>query len=272
MAFSHRLPIRDAVTVHIDLEQIRKSGLIPVKVSTAALEDAEYRRFVTESGFDWKTDLDELLASKLGGDWFIFARGRFDWAKLRSYVAAQNGGCHNGVCEAEGVTLGRWISLYPVSPRIVAFASSESRGAVYTLQRDSLAKLTEPLPEGPLWLTFPGRALAGDPQLPSGSRLIAKVLAETKRVTFSIHAPHGTMELFMSAECSSPEAAETMRKQLDIVTVEFRKYFDRMGQKPPASDLAGVLLAGRFDATGTRLMAHWPIDPQFIDSLLAGGE
>ena len=126
------------------------------------------------------------------------------------------------------------------------------------------------LPEGPAWISLNGSVLAGDPALPSGGRLFGKVLAETERTTFWVSGNGATMELRMTAYCRTGEQAAQMRAQLDGVTREFRKYFERVGQPTSTADLSGLLLSGDFAATGNEVAGRWPLHMEFLKKLLAG--
>ena len=132
-----RLPDANAVTLHIDLAAIRKAGMGELLTGTPVAEEPDYLRFVSESGFDWKTDLDTVTATRTGADWYCFARGQFDMDKLRNFALSRGGMCRNGVCEVAGATPGRLISFYPVSSRMLALASSTTPMAIYLVQKKS---------------------------------------------------------------------------------------------------------------------------------------
>lgn len=266
-----RLPDKNALTIHVDLAAIRKAGLAPLLEGTPVAEEAEYRRFVQESGFDWKTDLDGVTASKSGADWFFFVNGRFDLEKLRNYALQRGGACRNGICDVMGATAGRRVSFYPASGRSLILASSNRPNAVYDVYTKNKPEWVGGVPEGPLWVSFNGSVLAGDPALPSGARLFGKVLAETQRTTFSIAAAGPAMELRMRAHSNDAAAAEMIKAQLEGVTVEFRKYFERLGQTAASDDLSGLLLSGQFSVSGNETTGRWPLSPEFLKKLATGG-
>lgn len=265
-----RLPERDALTIHIDLSAMRKAGLSDVLDGAPVAEEPEYRRFVEESGFDWKTDLDALTLSHYRNEWYFLIEGRFDMERLRQYALSRNGTCRNGVCDVAGVTPGRRISFYPLAPRMLAMASSTVTGAVYALQQRSAPEWVGGVPEGPAWVSLNGSVLKGDPSLPAGGRLFGKVLAETERTTFAVAAGADGLSLTMKAYCPTAAEAENVRAQLDGVTIEFRKYFERLGQKPSPDDLSGLLLAGQFTANGLTVNGKWPL-PLALLRKAAGG-
>lgn len=266
-----RFPDANAPVFHVDLAALRAAGLGELLESNPVAEEADYRRFVTESGFDWKTDLEAVTASRVKDDWYLLVRGRFDMEKLKAFVEARGGSCKNGVCGVAGATRGRMVSFFPVSSRVLALATSPEPMAVYAL-RASRAKApwTEPVPVEPLWLTLGGSALRGDPALPAGMRLFGKVLAEAERATFWIGISGGRPELRMRVRCGDLVRANVIQAELTRVTAEFQKYFERIGQQASEDDLSGLLLAGKFTAAGTEVNGQWPI-PLALLRKMAGG-
>jgi hypothetical protein len=266
-----RLPEKDALTIHVDLDSIRRSGLGALLEGSTVEEEMEYRRFVTETGFDWKTDLDAVTATRYRSDWYFFVRGRFDMNKLRNYALSRGGTCKNGFCDATGATPGRRVSFYPLSSRVLALASSGAPHAVYNIYRKPRElNWTGGVPEGSVWVSLNGSFLSGDPSLPSGGRLFGKVLAETDRTTFGITGGLDGLALTMRAHGADAAGAANIKAQLEGVTSEFRKYFDRMGQQAQPEDLSGLLLAGQFEVSGSEVKGRWPISTALLKKLAAG--
>ncbi|MBM3786521.1 MAG: hypothetical protein FJW30_19355 [Acidobacteria bacterium] len=265
-----QLPAEDALLLHIDVSGIRNTGLIGAVDNSAIVEDPDYRRFVADSGFDWKTDLDSVSLSRRSGDWYLFARGRFDWSKLQSFATGRGGRCYNGVCDSEAVTPGRRVSFYPKTRNVLGMATSQRAFAVNDLHNIKPVVAWRP-PQSPAWMSFPGSYLnANEPSAP-GTRLFAKALAGARRVTFHVDVRAGGMTLQLNAECASPESAQSLHSQLAGVTAEFAKYFERVGQKPSQADLSGLLLKGKFQLQGSNVSGQWPLGADFVRALLAGG-
>jgi len=265
-----RLPETNALTLRVDIAALRRAGLAQLLEGSAAVEEPEYRRFVTESGFDWKTDLEALTITRVAKDWYFFARGSFNLDKLRAYATSRGGECRNGICDAAGVTQGRRVSFFPITPRVLAVASANYPRAVANLQRRSKVEWVGGVPDGPVWLSFNGPFLAGDPELPSGGRLFGKVLSETIRTNFSANAGANGMELTMRAFCTDEAAANNVKSQLEGITREFKGYFDKLGQPTSRDDLSGLLTSGQFSVTGSEVTGKWPLHPEFIKKLASG--
>jgi hypothetical protein len=266
-----RLPAENALTVHIDLAAIRKVGLAKLLEETPVAEEPDYRRFVSETGFDWNTDLDSVTATQSGKNWYFFARGRFDMEKLRNFALSRGGLCRNGVCDVAGSGPGRRVSFFPLNGRTLVLASSNAELAVYTVSRQNKPMWEGGVPEGPAWVSFNGSVLEGEPALPSGGRLFGKVLAGTKRTTFTVGGVPGALELKMRALTPDAASAGTVKAQLEGVTAEFKKYFERMGQAGSPGDLSGLLLSGQFGVNGTEVTGRWPLHVEFLKKLAGGG-
>ena len=58
-----RLPTVDSIVVSLDFAQLRRSGVFGELVGSKVMEEADYQAFVRDSGFDYKSDLDQVLAS-----------------------------------------------------------------------------------------------------------------------------------------------------------------------------------------------------------------
>lgn len=89
-------------------------------------EEAEYKEFVEKTGFDFRRDLDRLVAVIGEPDSYYIATGRFDWAKISAYV----GNCAKGVCSMAASQPGKWISLMKLPNGAIAIAVSPNQLAV----------------------------------------------------------------------------------------------------------------------------------------------
>lgn len=266
-----QLPQRDAILFHVDVSAVRSAGLMGTITSAGMTEDPEYLAFVKESGFDWRSDLDSVTGSQTGEDWYLFAKGRFDWAKIQNYATARGGRCHNGVCDAPSVTPGRHISFYPKTSRILAMATSNSPNAVYNIHAPAGALELEHADGAPVWYSISGQRLSAADKLPNGSKLFAKALGQAKRATFGVHQTGNTLELMMRADCNDAASATSLHNQLTGVTAEFSKYFENLGQKPSSADLSGLILNGKFQVEGTVIRGRWPLSADFVRNLFGAG-
>lgn len=116
------LPSDQAALVYIDTASLRSSGVLQTLAGSKAAEEPDYRRFVEQTGFDYRTDLDAVAAAFLRGDVYFVLRGRFDGKRLNAYAQAEGGACRNGVCNLPGSSPERHISFYLVKSGILALA------------------------------------------------------------------------------------------------------------------------------------------------------
>src|SRR5437868_435266 len=108
------LPPDQSTHLYIDVATLRNSGLLDLLTGSKAAEEPDYRKFVDQSGFDYKTDVDAVAAAFVHGNVYFTLRGRFDWKRLPDYARAQGGTCRNSICSMPASKPDRHISFYPV--------------------------------------------------------------------------------------------------------------------------------------------------------------
>ena len=114
------LPSNDGIFVIADGAVVKKIA------GEAGGEEAEYQEFVQKTGFDYRRDLERLVAVIGEPHSYYVVKGKFDWAKISSYV----GSCVKGVCSMPASQPGKWISLMQLSSGAVAIAVSPKQLAV----------------------------------------------------------------------------------------------------------------------------------------------
>src|SRR6266849_5717915 len=123
------LPPDQATHLYIDVGALRRSGLLDLLAGSKAAEEPDYRRFVEQTGFDYRTDLDAIAAAFFRGNVYLTLRGRFQWKPLSDYARAQGGQCRNTICTLPASRPDRNISFYPLKADVLAFSvSAEERG------------------------------------------------------------------------------------------------------------------------------------------------
>ena len=80
------MPQGDAAVFYIDVAAIRSSGILEKLVGSTVAEEAEYKTFVEQTGFNYKRDLDRVMANSTAPNsaatHYFLLEGRFDWDKL----------------------------------------------------------------------------------------------------------------------------------------------------------------------------------------------
>lgn len=129
------LPSNDGIFVIADGAVIRKIA------GDAGTEEAEYKEFVAKTGFDYRHDLDRLVAIIGEQNSYFVVSGRFDWAKISSYV----GSCVKGVCSMPASQPGKWISLMQLGSNALAISVSPKQLAVGDMEaaRKPLVEFTD---------------------------------------------------------------------------------------------------------------------------------
>jgi hypothetical protein len=263
------LPQSDATIFYVNVAALRRAGMLQVFAGTAAAEEADYRSFVRETRFDYRTDIDAIAGAADGQQVFFVVRGRFDWNKLRAYAAAHGGSCTGELCDAPTSKAGRWASFLPVQPDVMALALSANRMAVEAVRPPGHA-LAEEIPERPVWARVSQSVLKDPASLPVAVRIFAISLQFANPVVLSArpadaHSEEFTLEL--DAQCASAAMAEGIRNQLEIDTKMLKLELAREHAQANAADLTGLLTSGSFQVVGKRVIATWPIREELLKSL-----
>jgi len=264
------LPSGDAVVLSIDVAALRRAGLLASLAGSTVPEEPEYKAFVLETGFDYQQDLDLVLVAFQKQNLYALVRGRFNWRKLNSYVAAQDGSCRNSFCRVAGSTPQRNISFFPLKPDVMALAVSPDGWAANNLQTRLKNGWQGAAPGQPVWMAVPASYLHDTENLPSGTRLFAKAMEGAERVMLSLGVEEGRLEALLDVTCRSADEASVLSFQLGGVTRLLRSMIARENKTPNPKDLSGVLAAGSFRQEGTRVYGRWPIQREFLESLAAG--
>ncbi len=263
------LPQQDAVIVYIDFHRLRQAGILRLLDSSKVAEDAEYRAFAGQIGLDWQNDLDSALLALAPSGKYMLIGGRFHWPRLRSYARGAGGACYQAACRLNGSTPERRISFFPLQDNLMALAVSTDEWAARTLQGSVPAPVPE-LPDAPVWVRIPGAALRSGQNLPDGTRMFARSIAQADSATLMLAAEGQAMAARLDVRCADAQAAAEIAGQLSRATSVLRDLIAREHQQHNAADLSGLLAAGNFWRQGTRVYGRWPIQRALLESLLGG--
>jgi hypothetical protein len=260
-----RFPAEDAAVLSADFSSLRRGGLL--NESKTPLEP-DYKKFLDGTGFDYKRDLDSVTAAFATSGNFFIARGRFDWKKLRGYVAQQGGSCYQDLCRMQGSAPDRHISFLPLRADTIALAVSTNDLAAARLTNAG-QPVTGNIPAGPVWLSVPGSALRGRDALPQRLRAMLSALQNTDRVIVTLQSSGSGIEARMEASCKTPADAAVLASQLRIATSALKDALaaDKQNQN---DELATMLRSGTFDENGPRVTGRWPVQKGLLDALTDG--
>jgi hypothetical protein len=263
------LPIERATTVlFLDSEQLRRGGLLALLAGSKAAEEPDYRKFVDETGFDYRVDLDAVAATFIDNRFYATLRGRFRWKQLTAYAESQGGECHYSVCTMPGSTVERNISFFPLKSDVLALAVSNDPRAVTSI--GSGRKLPMPVPSEPFWISVPAATFNGLDTFPAGTRGFLSPLVKAERVIFAAGPQGDRLQLRLEVACATPEAAAEMVKQFSGVTDLLKSMLVREHMTPNPRDLSGVLVAGTFEQHQSTVIGTWPVERDFVEALASG--
>jgi hypothetical protein len=273
-AMLQTLPEDRSVHLYVDLEMLRDAGFLDLLAGSGSPEEPDYRRFVEDTGFDYRVDLHAVAMAFTDGNLYLSARGNFEWSLLASYARAQGGQCLNSVCQMPATRPDRVISFYPLRPDVLALAvSAEPRGV--TMISQSNWRTAPRIPPVPVWVSAPGAKFADVSSLPAGSHSFLSPLRQGRGAIFTLGPAdipgEAAFGLRMEGGADSPAVAAEIARQLTSAAELLRNMLARDNLKPNPADLSGVLASGRFRADGTRVSGVWSIDRRFLEGLLSGG-
>ena len=262
-----RIPPEESVVLGIDVRAMRRAGILEAVAGSPVTEEPEYKDFVTETGFDYREDLDLVLVSFQKNATYLLVRGRFDWKKLTSFAISQLGVCHNSLCRMKGSTPQRNISFFPVSRGLMALAVSADSWAVTRLAVRHRSDLAFPVPDQPVWLHIPVSSLKDHSRLPSGTHKFAEAMEGARTITLSIGPREGRLEAMLDVTCRSQDDATSLVGQLEEIARLLQKMIEQANEKPNPRDLSGVLTAGTFRSAGVRVEGRWPVERAYLENL-----
>jgi hypothetical protein len=264
------LPGGEGTTIYIDVQTLRRSGILDLLAGSRVAEEADYKRFVEESGFDYREDLDAVLATFRGDAVYLLVRGRFDFTALKRYTEKQGGNCYNGFCRMPASKQERHISFRPLKRDLLAMAVSIDETAAWQVTYPKSGKQAADIPAQPVWVSLPDSALRDEATLPPGTRLFAKALEEAEKVTLALGWQDDRFEAVLQAACKNSSDAVVLHRQLEGITKVMRDYITRSNKTPNPRDLSGVLTAGQFKQQVRYVHGRWPIDRQFLEAISGG--
>jgi len=261
-----RLPSENALVLSVDFDALRRAGILQLLDGQG--QDPEYQAFVRSTNFDYQRDLDRALAAFAPTGKFLLLHGRFDWPRLRAYVADHGGRCERDLCRMAGSQPDRRISFFPLRPTLMALAVSPDASAALRLATPAPGTPSVPS-AAPVWLSVPVAMLRSGDDLPAGTRMFAHSLGEAESVTLAF-APEGRrLSARLDVLCRTEIDAADAALELTRVTQVLRQMIARENQVPNPADLSGVLAAGTFTTGGKRVYGYWPIERSFVENLFA---
>ena len=263
------LPSERATLLYADVGALRQAGILDLLAGSKAAEEADYRKFVEQTGFDYRTDLDAVAGAFVNGASYFTIRGRFQWKQLAAYALAQGGECRYTICSLPGSSLERNISFYPLRPNVLALAVASDSISVAAISPNQVLRFS-PIPAEPVWISAPSSALTKPGALPAGIQSLLGPVARAERIVLAA-GPRGTSaQLRLSVLCNSAEDAQAVRRELSAATDVLRSATSEAPRAGGQPDWAGLLRAGAFSQTGLEVTGAWPLERGFLEALASG--
>lgn len=258
------LPARDAALVYVDIAALRDGGILDLIAGSRTAEEADYRRFVDETGFDYRTDLDAASAALVGNESYFVLRGRFQWKQLENYAISQGGECHYTVCSMPASAADRSISFFPLLTNVLALAVSPDPKAVTRIGIG--ANKDGNNPASPVWILFPSAVLSRADSLLPGLREFLAPLARTRKTILTAGLKGDALQIGLEVSCNSAGQAAQLTKQLSDITNLLKDA--RSPESAAAAGLGRLASSGTFQQRDTEVVGWWPVDRTFLDQLI----
>ena len=262
------LPADNASVIYIDVDALRRSGILSKLEGSKTAEEPDYQQFVRDTKFDYRRDLDAVAAALKDGRTYFALRGRFHWNDISQYAAKQGGSCHDKFCVMAGSQPNRRISFYLLRPDVLAMAVAPDDFAAYQVAKQAVPA-SFAASQDPMWAVIPAAALQSMDALPATAKEFVPALRGAEQIMFSIAADRDRqLQLALHVTCKDTPAATALVVQLQSITKELQSLIARQGQKPDPSDLSAVLVAGNFRRDERQVYGSWPIPKAFLDAVV----
>lgn len=263
------LPPDRSVHAYLNVGALRDSGLLDLIAGSPSIEDDEYKQFVAETGFNYRTDLDAVAIAFRDGDRYFAALGRFQWDKLAAYATKHEGKCELSMCSLPASEPNRVVSYYMIRRDVLAVATS-SRGST---ARDMVGMgtwaETPVIPPVALWVSAPPYAFTDLDSMPAGTKYFLSPLAGARSTVFTLGPGGGAYELKVTSTTDTAQAAADLSKTLSERTDQLLKMLRLDNQTAQKGDISGVLVGGKFEAKEKTVTGSWPIAGEFVKALAA---
>jgi hypothetical protein len=230
-------PANAQMYAFLDVQLLRRTGVLDRLAGARGAEEADYQRFVTQSGFDYRQHLDGVVMAKRGTAQYAVIAGHFDAPKLRAYALANAGSCTGGYCYVPGAPP---LSFAPIREGLYAFASGT--GDARELLPTHAPGVKGEFLGAPIWAT--GLGPAEVPMLQS--------LPGTERLSVWV-TPHlpAAIDLRFTLEARDAKSATKAAEDLGMLTTRYVK-------------------EGKVVAEGKRVTGRLPMGMDFLEALASG--
>jgi hypothetical protein len=252
----------------VDVRLLRRAGLLDAFSPGRLGEDPEYQRFIRETHFDYRRDLDTLGGSLEGDDAGFLLRGRFDRHQLWKYAAGRGGTCSGEWCRMPAVTPGRTVSIALPQPDLLALVVGPKPSDPSARFLNAGARYPSPSAD-PVWVDLSRQVLKHPAELPLPLQILAVSLQSASPVVLSLTGagdPNAYL-LRMDAQFPNRAAADSARRQLELETRSLTLALARQNHPSDPKDFTGLLASGTFEVSDRHTLGHWLVRPELLHAL-----
>jgi hypothetical protein len=263
------LPPDRSVHTYLNVGALRDTGLLDLIAGSPAIEDADYKQFVAETGFNYRTDLDAVAIAFRDGDRYFAAQGRFDWPKLSAYATKHEGKCAESMCTLPGSEPGRVVSYYMLRADVLAVGTSSQGSTARDMVGQGNWADVPVIPPVALWVSAPPYTFTDLESMPSGTKYFLSPMESARSTIFTLGPGAGAYELKVTVTADTEAAATELAKTLTERTEQLTKMLRLDNQAARKDDISGVLIGGKFTAKAKVVTGSWPIASEFVKALAA---
>lgn len=260
------LPPGEGPTVYVDVDLLRKTGILEQLAGKPGGEEADYRQFVEASGFDYRRDLDAVLVEWRRGTALFILKGRFDQERLETYARTNGGSCARSFCSLPGSVPERRISFQPLGRRVMALSAGADAMGAATIREHASKPAFNP-PSAPVWISLPASSFQTEQDLPPWLNVLFEALQGAQRAVLTLEVHPDGFALVLNAPCGSSVRAKAIADRLTSATAGLKDLIARSGRAPELSSPAAALSAGTFRVEQATVRGNWPLNRAFFEGL-----
>ena len=269
------LPASQDAVVYLDVARLRRVGIVNQLAGGAGVQEADYLKFVEETGFDYRRDLDAVAASLHSDGAHIVIKGRYDLQRLQAYARSHGGQCAGEFCSMAGSTSAIKISFRPLErawgdpwfgQRPLAVASGADPMAAAAMRRGGSIPQFRP-PAAAAWIYLPAAALQARADLPAVVNGLFEALRGAGSATLEMQPGERGIQVELTASCANAEQANGIAARLQRSTEAVRQARAEEAGKPGVNELAELLAGGSFRVDQTLVRGLWPVPKGMLEAL-----
>ncbi len=265
-ALVEHMPPAAGIIVGVDVRALREHGILDRLAGPGALEQPDYRNFVEQTAFNYRTDLDYVVLGLSQSANYYLARGRFHWSSVLQYAQHNGGSCNFAFCRI-ATESGREMAYFPHRSDVLAMAVSDESWIADQLQRQEHRRQKIDCPSVPVWILAQKQVIEKPALGPSGMVPLLTLFRGAEQAMLTMDFRDASLDLRLQANCPSPAMARVL---LDRLSTALR-HLNEAAPNEPGLDreptLASALAAAKLSVKDNQVQAAWTADSKILDEL-----